>query len=195
MDKLRIPLSLLPDKGLPIDVLASEEELRPEGAKDVSVDPVSVHGQLTEVSGDYMFRGQVSGRFRRHCDRCLAATLVPFEVDVTWVFSEHGVEEPVEELSDASEDLDEVDDSALTLLQIHAEVVDLAAPAWEEVVLAIPAKVLCDVDCAGLCPRCGADLNRERCACRDEDQGEPANNGLAGLADMFPDLKSKKSKE
>ncbi len=194
MDKLRIPLSMLPDKGLPIDVLASEEELRPEGAKDISVDPVLVHGHLSEAGGDYMFRGQVSGRFRRHCDRCLAATLVPFEVEVTWVFTHHGVERPLEELSDESEDLDEVDDSTLTL-QIHADVVDLGAPAWEEVVLAIPAKILCDVNCAGLCPRCGADLNREGCACRDEDQGEPANNGLAGLADMFPDLKTKKLEE
>lgn len=160
----------------------------------MSVDPVSVTGHLSEVGGDYMFRGQVSGSFRRNCDRCLEDTLVPFETDVTWVFSRQGTEAPDEELSDDLEDLEEGDDTALTL-RIHGDVVDLAAPTWEEVVLAVPTKFLCDVDCAGLCPRCGANLNREGCGCREEDQGEPANNGLAGLADMFPDLKTEKSEE
>ena len=29
---------------------------------------------------------------------------------------------------------------------------------WEQVVLALPAKILCREECRGLCPRCGADL-------------------------------------
>ena len=39
---------------------------------------------------------------------------------------------------------------------------------WEQVVLAIPAKVLCREECRGLCPRCGADRNREPCDCPEE---------------------------
>ncbi|GAB4367901.1 MAG: DUF177 domain-containing protein [Deltaproteobacteria bacterium] len=36
---------------------------------------------------------------------------------------------------------------------------------WEQVALAIPAKILCREDCLGLCPRCGANRNREDCGC------------------------------
>lgn len=35
----------------------------------------------------------------------------------------------------------------------------------EQVHLALPMKVLCREDCRGLCPECGANLNRERCRC------------------------------
>jgi len=35
----------------------------------------------------------------------------------------------------------------------------------EQVHLALPMKVLCREDCRGLCPSCGANLNRERCRC------------------------------
>jgi DUF177 domain-containing protein len=38
---------------------------------------------------------------------------------------------------------------------------DLAAWARDTVALALPDKILCRVDCAGLCPFCGKDLNQE----------------------------------
>lgn len=38
---------------------------------------------------------------------------------------------------------------------------DLAAWARDALVLALPAQITCRADCAGLCPRCGANLNAE----------------------------------
>jgi uncharacterized protein len=38
---------------------------------------------------------------------------------------------------------------------------DLSAWAHDAVVLALPDKILCRPDCAGLCPVCGKDLNAE----------------------------------
>jgi len=35
----------------------------------------------------------------------------------------------------------------------------------EEVALTAPAWMLCREDCAGLCPKCGADLNEGPCQC------------------------------
>lgn len=43
---------------------------------------------------------------------------------------------------------------------LKGEVLDLRAWARDALVLTLPPKVLCRVDCAGLCPECGADLNR-----------------------------------
>jgi uncharacterized protein len=42
---------------------------------------------------------------------------------------------------------------------VHEETLDLAAWARDAFALALPAKVLCREDCAGLCPICAVDLN------------------------------------
>ena len=39
--------------------------------------------------------------------------------------------------------------------------VDLSAWAHDAIALALPDKILCRLDCAGLCPVCGKDLNVE----------------------------------
>lgn len=44
---------------------------------------------------------------------------------------------------------------------IEGDELDLRRWAHDAFALALPAQVLCRPDCAGLCPRCGADLNRE----------------------------------
>jgi len=37
----------------------------------------------------------------------------------------------------------------------------------EQVLLAVPLKVICREDCKGLCPHCGKNLNAEECCCAD----------------------------
>lgn len=44
---------------------------------------------------------------------------------------------------------------------IGDETVDLSAWARDAIALALPDKILCRPDCAGLCPVCGKDLNEE----------------------------------
>lgn len=36
----------------------------------------------------------------------------------------------------------------------------------EEILLNFPMKVLCRPDCKGICPKCGANLNRQECKCQ-----------------------------
>lgn len=44
-----------------------------------------------------------------------------------------------------------------------------------------PIRTLCRPDCAGLCPRCGKDLNEGPCSC-SADETEPAWSALAELS-------------
>jgi len=37
----------------------------------------------------------------------------------------------------------------------------------EQVLLAVPIKVVCSDECKGLCPRCGRNLNHEDCTCAE----------------------------
>lgn len=113
--------------------------------------PVSVEGTLQMTGeGEFFWRGEVHADFKGECRRCLAALSVPFDTDVTALFST---------------DPDAADDASVYLLPPHASHVDVTDAVREELALAAPMFALCRDDCAGLCPRCGADLNAGPCAC------------------------------
>lgn len=46
--------------------------------------------------------------------------------------------------------------------------IDVEKEVREQLVLNMPTKPLCRTDCAGLCPQCGTNLNRNRCSCKSE---------------------------
>ncbi|MGD1996405.1 MAG: DUF177 domain-containing protein [Anaerolineae bacterium] len=57
---------------------------------------------------------------------------------------------------------------------------DVSPLLREQVWLAIPIKPLCSLECQGLCPQCGVNLNREECDCRQE-RVDPRMQVLASL--------------
>ena len=62
----------------------------------------------------------------------------------------------------------------------------LADVVAEQVHLALPMKTVCSEECRGLCPHCGANLNRERCRCGSR----PMDPRLAPLAEWLDRKKS-----
>ncbi len=66
--------------------------------------------------------------------------------------------------------------------------VDLLEEARQSLLLALPAKPLCRAECRGLCPRCGANLNRTSCGCGES----PAETPFAKLRN-FEVLKKQKN--
>ena len=62
-------------------------------------------------------------------------------------------------------DAEAAEDPSVYPLPAAATQVDLSDVVREELALEVPGFVLCRDDCAGLCPRCGADLNAGPCAC------------------------------
>ena len=51
----------------------------------------------------------------------------------------------------------------------------------DEIVVALPTKVLCREDCRGLCSVCGQNLNHGTCDC-DRHTGDPR---MAAIQDIF----------
>ncbi|MFZ0013870.1 MAG: YceD family protein, partial [Acidimicrobiia bacterium] len=64
---------------------------------------------------------------------------------------------------------------------IEDATVDLSGPTTDELALAMPAAPLCRLDCKGLCPICGTDLNSEPC----DGHGEDSDTPFAALKDLF----------
>ena len=113
------------------------------------------------------------------CDRCLEPVLVPVTVDYAeeWRARSAGTG-PAGGLGDSADDPDDADDERVVRREVAGPAVDCADGFWQNVGFALPAKLLCAPGCRGLCTRCGADLNRGPCGCR-ETVGDPR---LAALA-------------
>ena len=113
--------------------------------------PVSVIGRIQPTGpGEYFWRARIGVDVRTSCRRCLADLV-------------HHVDEELDVLF--SDDPDAADDPAVYVVLPAATTVDLGGVVREELALAVPAYLLCRDDCAGLCPKCGADLNAGRCEC------------------------------
>jgi uncharacterized protein len=96
------------------------------------------------------------------CSRCLSRFLHPLKVK----FEEEYL--PTVDIHSGSPLLplpEEV--STFTIDERHT--IDLTEAVRQYSILALPMKALCDEDCAGLCPKCGQNLNQGKCDCPTED--------------------------
>ncbi|MEO7985271.1 MAG: DUF177 domain-containing protein [Gemmatimonadales bacterium] len=118
------------------------------------VGDVSVAGQLQATGeGEFLWRGTLHAVVRGECRRCLAEVLEEVHVDVPGALF--------------SSDPAAADSAEVYPLPPRTANVDVSAVVREELALATPTHLLlCRDDCAGLCSRCGADLNAGPCACR-----------------------------
>jgi uncharacterized protein len=113
------------------------------GAQRYAIEPhrVPVELEVSRMSGGgYALRLRLAARIEGPCMRCLADAGPTVEVEA------REVDRP-----GAGEELDSP--------YVNEETLDLAGWARDALVLALPAKVLCREECAGLCPICAADLN------------------------------------
>ena len=76
------------------------------------------------------------------------------------------------------------DAEELTTQYVTDDRLDLAAWARDATALALPDKILCRSDCAGLCPVCGRNLNDEPHT-HEEEPADPRWSELAQLRDRL----------
>jgi uncharacterized protein len=112
---------------------------------------VTVEGLLQATDGDdFLWRGVIRATARIACRRCLTDVQVKMDRDVDVLLTS---------------DPDAAEDPSVYPLEAAAVQIDLTGVVREELVLDVPAFVVCRDDCAGLCPTCGADLNAGPCLC------------------------------
>ena len=64
------------------------------------------------------------------------------------------------------------EDDLVLLTESEAAGYDILPHVREAVILELPMRYLCSEECKGLCARCGANLNRGRCACGESEDDE-----------------------
>jgi uncharacterized protein len=140
---------------VPIESLVLGAERYTVEAPDGMSSSVPVELDISRMTGEgYALRLRFAARLRGPCMRCLNEALPRVEVEAREVDRPGGGEE-------------------LDSPYVNDETVDLAAWARDAFVLALPVKVLCRGDCAGLCPLCAADLNVEGPDHHHEQEPDP----------------------
>jgi uncharacterized protein len=121
----------------------------------IKLDPLELGGQsyapspshpearldLSRPTHGYAFRLRFPLRVEGPCMRCLAPAVVETEVDAREI-DQQGTE-----------------DEELRSPYVEEDRLDVGRWAHDAAILAVPARVLCRADCAGLCPVCGESLN------------------------------------
>ncbi|MBX6396534.1 MAG: DUF177 domain-containing protein [Alicyclobacillaceae bacterium] len=120
-----------------------------------ALEPVDVEVRAHEVSGVYHVRGTLRTRAAYRCSRCLNEFWEPLETTFEERFVRGAKRSP--------EDQAEEEPSP-----VEGDEVDLRPYVEQAVLLALPWRPLCDPECAGLCPECGANLNEGPCGCSSQ---------------------------
>ena len=135
---MKIKVRDIPRDGLTIreTVNANVLGLKPEDLKCLT--PLTIEAQVEKAENAVIVHAEVEGSHELECGRCL---------------------DPI--VSEGTKDFDlyiEVDQST--------ELIDVGEELRQEIMLAFWSNELCKEDCKGLCPDCGANLNREVWKCK-----------------------------
>jgi uncharacterized protein len=159
--------------------LRSGESLRDE--QEVEIAPIELGGQrylvvpenvpaevtVTRASTGTVYELRFHVRLHGPCFRCLGDAV--FDDDLS--LREYQAESP--------RGADE-----LTTPYVKDNRLDLSAWARDGLVLALPDKILCRPECAGLCPVCGVDLNVQPHE-HEHDEQDPRWAALATLRERL----------
>ena len=159
--------------------LRSGEQFRDE--RELQLEPLELGGQrylpvpetvpaeltITRASTGTVFELAYDARLHGPCVRCLDDTVLDLPISGR----EYQANEPG-------------GDEELRTPYVEDDRLDLSGWARDALALALPGKILCRADCAGLCPVCGKNLNLE-----PHDHGEPEpDSRWAALADLKDSL-------
>jgi len=135
---IKISVRDIPSEGLDIDQSIPKEGI---GLSSEEVDIrslLNVKAHLQKMNNTVIADAHIKAEFGYMCARCL------------------------EELHSTEERSYKFDFE----LNPESEYIDLGEEIRQEMIMANPARVLCSNDCKGICPKCGANLNVEKCKCK-----------------------------
>lgn len=172
-----------------IDDIPEDEALELEASEPADhfgVDPetgalkeaVRVRVTLNRSNRDIFMVGEVDTVMGMTCARCLE----PMEIAVHSQISTSFVPAPSPNSLEAEQELFDAD---IELEYYRDQKIDLTQTVYDQIMLSLPMVPLCSKDCKGICPRCGANLNREVCVCSGDEDIDPRLAVLKQLKDKL----------
>jgi uncharacterized protein len=129
-------------KDIEVVVVAEDFEFNDSRIDDV---PVQVRLHLEALSDGIAVTGVATAHWHGECKRCLAPVQESTEIDIDELY----------QVKVTDPDAFPIDADQLTLLPM----------VRENILVVVPQFLLCQPECKGMCPQCGADLNEGQCSC------------------------------
>ena len=112
-------------------------------------------GDLVEIDG------HIETTVRLPCGRCLK----PFKMPLKSNFALTYMQRAADVMEDTEPQEVELSAEDMGIVYFQGEKINLKDGIQEQVVMEFPLRPLCNLDCKGLCPKCGANLNEDPCDC------------------------------
>ena len=123
--------------------------------------PLQIDLEGRFVGEGVLVRGEVEAEIDAECRRCLTPVPIRIRDTVDLLFEPLSAE-------------DEADlGGEIYPLPERGDTLELGEAIREQLLLRIPNFVVCSEDCRGLCPQCGAELNKTTCECVPEEAPSP----------------------
>ncbi len=122
-------------------------------------DLVEEHHGKHKVLQDIRLKGDLSTRLQLNCARCLEPVMQDVARSFDLLYRPQGSDAGHAELS--------VTDAEAEIGYYTGQGIELNDVVREQILLAVPLRVLCTEECKGLCPHCGKNLNEGQCSCAE----------------------------
>jgi uncharacterized protein len=123
--------------------------------------PATVNGKIRLAGNEVFVNGHVDARAEVECDRCLKPIELPVNADfeLEYITGSEYESSAVAELTEAE----------MSVAVFDGEALDVDEIVKEQILLAVPTRMLCREDCKGICPQCGTDRNTGECNCETKE--------------------------
>ena len=135
-------------------------------------EPVKVTGKVRIAGAEVFVNGHIETRAQVECDRCLQQVETPVSADFELEYIT-GTEYAASQAAELTE-------NDMSVSVFDGEAIDVDEIVKEQILLAVPTRMLCRPDCKGICPDCGIDKNKGDCAC-GADEVDPRWAALKNL--------------
>lgn len=120
------------------------------------LEPVKVDIRLENTGRIITGQGSLTTVVLLNCSRCLKEIQYPVKGELNLAIAGSKTE------NHYSSDTDDI-------ILLDGDKLDITPYVEERLFWEIPIQPLCREDCKGICPGCGANLNYEKCCCKDDD--------------------------
>lgn len=163
---MKIVVDDIPEGGLSLDLSIEGDKIKGKDSGGFDFDfigPVKAHLDIAKARADVSVTGEITARIKLECSRCLKEFEYPLDINFYDYFV-RGVEQDHEK---------ELKPEDLEVNFLEGPELDTTDMIIAQLALEAPMKPLCSTDCKGLCPVCGADLNKGPCGCAEADTIDP----------------------
>lgn len=157
-------------------------ELDRDEVANLGTATIDVNARQGDIEGEYVADGTVQFTADLGCSRCAD----PYPIAHSSAF--HVRFRPRPAASEENEEVEITDSEELDVEFYSERAIPLRDLALEQIQLSIPMKPLCDENCLGLCPTCGAN-RREGCSC----ETSVTDGRWGALKDIREELEKKKN--